>query len=44
MSETATTKRSARQAMGPFGHVGRAVDGTKKRDRKIPVAIRTTNE
>ena len=31
MSETATTKRSARQAMGPFGHVGRAVDELDER-------------
>jgi ubiquinol-cytochrome c reductase cytochrome b subunit len=26
MSDTATTKRSRRQAMGPFGHVGKVVD------------------
>ena len=31
MSDTATTKRSARQAMGPFGHVGRAVDELDER-------------
>ena len=31
MSDTATTKRSARQARGPFGHVGRAVDELDER-------------
>jgi ubiquinol-cytochrome c reductase cytochrome b subunit len=31
MSDTATTKRSARQALGPFGHVGRAVDELDER-------------
>ncbi len=35
MSDTATTKRSARQAMGPFGRVGQAVD---ELDERIGIA------